>query len=156
MSSLLLWAFSSWGKGGYSPCSAGASHYSGLSRVEHGLWDARASAVAAHSLVAPRPVGSSQTKNQTHISCNGSQILNHWTTRAVPRHEVLLEQSCIFFLSEVRINIIDCDKLIHFITQTTFLKRKKIKNICLTQKKAVKEEREMTKKKRQMQRKWQK
>ena len=61
-----------------------------------------------------------------------------------------------FFLSEVRINIIDCDKLIHFITQTTFLKRKKIKNICLTQKKAVKEEREMTKKKRQMQRKWQK
>jgi len=45
-----------------------------------------------------------------------------------------------FFLSEVRINIIDCDKLkMHFvITHTTFLKIKKIKNICLTQKKAGK------------------
>ena len=126
--SLLLWALSSWGNGSYSSLQCiGFSLQWLLS-----LWSmgsgmlARTLVVAAHSLVAPRHVGSSQTKNRTHVSWNGSQIPNHWTTREVPRHEVLLEQSCFFFLSEVRINIIDHDKLkMHFIiTHTTFLSKK--------------------------------
>ena len=34
--------------------------------------------------VALQHVGSSQTRNQTHVPCTGRQILNHWTTRKVP------------------------------------------------------------------------
>jgi len=33
--------------------------------------------------VAPRHVGSSQTRDQTRVPCIGRQILNHWTTREV-------------------------------------------------------------------------
>ena len=32
-------------------------------------------------LVAPRHVGSSQTRDQIPIPCTGRQIVNHWTTR---------------------------------------------------------------------------
>ena len=32
-------------------------------------------------LAAPRHVGSSQTKGQTHVPCTGRQILYHWATR---------------------------------------------------------------------------
>ena len=35
-------------------------------------------------LVAPRYVGSSQTRDLTHVPCVGSWILNTWTTREVP------------------------------------------------------------------------
>ena len=41
-------------------------------------------------LVAPRHVSSSRTRNQTHILCIGRQILNHWTTRKVPGHHLLI------------------------------------------------------------------
>ena len=34
--------------------------------------------------VAPRHVGSSQTRDQTCVSSTGRQFLNHWTTREVP------------------------------------------------------------------------
>ena len=40
--------------------------------------------------VAPRHVGSSWTRNQTHVPCIGRQILNHQTTRAV--------QACLFYV----------------------------------------------------------
>ena len=36
-------------------------------------------------LVAPRHVGSSQTRARTHVPCNGRWILNHCATREVPR-----------------------------------------------------------------------
>ena len=35
-------------------------------------------------LVAPRHVGSSRTRDQTHGPCIGRRILKHWTTREVP------------------------------------------------------------------------
>ena len=35
-------------------------------------------------LVVQRHVESSQTRDQTHVPCIGSQILNPWTTREVP------------------------------------------------------------------------
>ena len=34
-------------------------------------------------LVAPQNVGSSLTRDQTHVPCIGRQTLNHWTTRGV-------------------------------------------------------------------------
>ena len=52
-----------------------------------------ASLVAEHKLqtrrlmglVAPRHVGSSQTRARTRVPCIGRQILNHCTTREAPR-----------------------------------------------------------------------
>ena len=40
-------------------------------------------------LLAPRHVGSSQTRAWTHVPCSGKQILNHRTTREVPDGYVL-------------------------------------------------------------------
>ena len=35
----------------------------------------------------PQRVGSSQARDQTHVSCIGRRILNCWTTRKVPGDE---------------------------------------------------------------------
>ena len=43
------------------------------------------SVVVAHGLVAPRHVGSSQTRDRTGVPCIARQIPNHWTTREAPR-----------------------------------------------------------------------
>ena len=40
-------------------------------------------------LVAPRHVGSSWTRAQTRVPCVGRRILNHCTTREVPRTSFL-------------------------------------------------------------------
>ena len=41
------------------------------------------SVVVAHGLIAPRYMGSSRTRNQTHVLCTHRWILNYWTTREV-------------------------------------------------------------------------
>ena len=46
-----------------------------------GVW---ASLVMAHDLVAPPHVGSSQTRDRTHVPGIGRWILNNCTTREVP------------------------------------------------------------------------
>ena len=43
--------------------------------------DAQAQYLWLTGLVAPRHVGSSQSRARTHVSCIGRQILNHCTTR---------------------------------------------------------------------------
>ena len=43
--------------------------------------DAQAQQLWLMGLVAPRHVGSSQTRARTHVPCIGRQILNHCTTR---------------------------------------------------------------------------
>ena len=74
-----------------SSCSAQASHCIGASR----LWSTgsrvhKASVVVAQRLlVAPWHVESSWTRDQTCIPHIGRQILNHWTTREVPRTVIL-------------------------------------------------------------------
>ena len=58
----------------------------------HGPLTVAASLVAEHrlqtcrltGLVAPRHVGSSQTRAQTRVSCNGRQIVNRCATREAP------------------------------------------------------------------------
>ena len=51
------------------------------------------SIVVTYSLVVTLPRGmwdlSFPTRDQTHILGTGRQILNHWTTREVPKYEVL-------------------------------------------------------------------
>ena len=51
--------------------------------AEHRLWGTWASVVVVHGLVAPRHVGSSQTRDLTCVPCIGRQILSIWATREV-------------------------------------------------------------------------
>ena len=67
-----------------SCCGAQALHVQLSVAVAHGLWSAQASVVVACGLVNPRHVGSSQTRDRTHVPCIGRRILNYWTTREVP------------------------------------------------------------------------
>ena len=60
---------------------ARASHYRGLSCCGAQAPDAPAQQLWLTGLVAPRHVGSSQTRARTHVPCIGRQILNHSATR---------------------------------------------------------------------------
>ena len=84
-------AFLSCGKWGLlSGCGAWASHCSGLSYCRAqtpGTWASVAAAPGARAQaqwlwimgsVAPWHVGSSQIRDQTHVSCIGRRILYHW------------------------------------------------------------------------------
>ena len=65
---------------------ARASHCRGLSRCGTQAPDAQAQWLWLTGLVAPRHVGSSQTRTRTRVPCIGRQILNHCATREAPRH----------------------------------------------------------------------
>ena len=62
-------------------CGARASHYRGLSYCGAQAPDAQAQQLWLKGLVAPRYVGSSQTRARTRVPCIGRQILNHCATR---------------------------------------------------------------------------
>ena len=61
--------------------SARASHYRGLSCCGAQAPDAQAQYLWLTGLVAPRHVGSSQTRARTRVPYIGRQIPNHCTTR---------------------------------------------------------------------------
>ena len=63
---------------------ARASHRRSLSRCRAQAPDAQAQQLWLTGLVAPRHVGSSQTRARTHVPCTGRQIPNHCTTREAP------------------------------------------------------------------------
>ena len=83
-------AFSSCGKWGplfiavRGPLTIVASPYRGLSRCGAQAPDAQAQQLWLTGLVAPRHVGSSQTRARTHVPCIGRQTLNHCATREAP------------------------------------------------------------------------
>ena len=60
---------------------ARASHCRGLSRCRAQAPDAQVQPLWLTGLVAPRHVGSSQTRARTHVPCIGRQIPNHCATR---------------------------------------------------------------------------
>ena len=60
---------------------AWASHYRGLSCCGAQAPDAQAQQLWLTGLVAPRHVGSSQTRAQTRVPCIGRQTLNHCAIR---------------------------------------------------------------------------
>ena len=60
---------------------ARASHYRGLSHCGAQAPDAQAQQLWLTGLVAPRHVGSSQTRARTRVPCIGRQTLNHCATR---------------------------------------------------------------------------
>ena len=65
-------------------CGAWASHYRGLSCCGAQTPDAQAQQLWLTGLVAPRHVGSSQTRARTRVPCISRQILNHCATREAP------------------------------------------------------------------------
>ena len=67
--------------GGFSCCRAGALGHAGLSCCS--VW---AQQLWYMGLVAPCHVESSQRRDQTHVPCIGSGILNQWTTGHVFGH----------------------------------------------------------------------
>ena len=60
---------------------ARACHYRGLSCCGAQVPDAQAQSLWLTGPVAPRHVGSSQTRARTRVPCIGRQILNHCATR---------------------------------------------------------------------------
>ena len=66
----------------------GHSDFSSRSRWAQKLWfpgsRAQATQLWRTGLVAPQHVGSSWTRDWTHVSCIGRWILYHWTTREAP------------------------------------------------------------------------
>ena len=63
---------------------ARASHHRGLSCCGAQAPDAQAQQLWLTGLVAPRHVGSSQTRARTRVPCIGRQIFNHCATREAP------------------------------------------------------------------------
>ena len=63
---------------------ARAFHYCGLSCCGAQAPDAQAQQLWLTGPVAPRHVGSSQTRARTRVPCIGRQILNHCATREAP------------------------------------------------------------------------
>ena len=81
-------------------------------------------------LAAPRHVGSSQTRARTRVSCIGRWILNHCTTREVPKISVLI--TILYYLQHA-LKYIKLFILVHF----PFLKSKQSFIVMPDQKKAV-------------------
>ena len=70
-----------WQEGATLHHSVQASHYRGLSCFGAQAPDAQAQQLWLTGPVAPRHVGSSQTRARTRVPCIGRQTLNHCATR---------------------------------------------------------------------------
>ena len=73
-----------------------ASHYRGHSRCRAQAPDAQAQQLWLMGLLAPRHVGSSQTRARTHVPCISRQILNHCATREALAHEIFVAAHGVF------------------------------------------------------------
>ena len=96
-------AFSSCGKRGPLFITVrGPLHCRGLSCCGAQAPDAQAQQLWLTGLVAPRHVGSSQTRARTRVPCISRQILNHCATREAPVNFLkncwVVFQSCCTFL----------------------------------------------------------
>ena len=74
---------------------ARASHYRGLSCCGAQAPDAQAQQLWLTGQVAPRHVGSSQTRARTRVPCTGRQTLNHCTTREAPIKGFIILQNAL-------------------------------------------------------------
>ena len=81
-----------WQAGATLHRGARASHYHDPSRCGAQAPDAQAQQLWLTGPVAPRHVGSSQTRARTRVPCIGRQILNHCATREAPRRLLMEEK----------------------------------------------------------------
>ena len=87
-----------------------ATHYRGLSCCGAQAPDVQAQQLWLTGPVAPRHVGSSQTRTQTRVPCIGRQILNHCVTREAPPF-CLKSDQFLFILIHSFLNILSFVKL---------------------------------------------
>ena len=80
--------------GGLSCCGAWTLGYLGSVVVEHGLQGAQAQ-LCCMGMVVPCHVGSSWTRDRTHVPCTGRWILNHQTTKEGEGNGTPLQYSCL-------------------------------------------------------------
>ena len=89
--------------GGFSCCGAWALECAGFSRC--GAWTqqlwltgsrAQAQQLWRTGLVAPRHVGSSQTRARTRVPCIGRRILNHCASREALQMCLTFSTGCLF------------------------------------------------------------
>ena len=84
----LRWLLLLWSTGSRHAASVVVTH--GLSSCRSRALERRLSSCGARAWVAPRHVGSSQTRDRTRVPSIGRQILKHCVTREVPfLHSVL-------------------------------------------------------------------
>ena len=74
-----------------------------LQQLQHTGSRAQAQYLWRTGLVAPQHVGSSQTRDRTHVPCIGRRILNHCATREVPTIPLFFS---FFFFKHLYQNII--------------------------------------------------
>ena len=86
---------------------ARASHCRGLSCCGAQAPDAQAQQLWLTGLVAPRHVGSSQTRARTHVPCIGRQILNHCATREALKNILKLEENLTREKERTKLSIIN-------------------------------------------------
>ena len=82
-----------WRAGATLHRGARASHHQGPSLCGAQAPDAQAQQLWLTGLVAPRHVGSSQTRARTRVPCIGRQTLNHCATREAPAPTFILEET---------------------------------------------------------------
>ena len=98
-----------WQAGATLHRGAPASHCHGLSCCGAQAPDAQAQLLWLMGLVAPRHVGSSQTRARTRVPCISRQILNHCATREahpllfIPINPTLVQTLCYFVLLQLSI-----------------------------------------------------
>ena len=103
-----------WQAGATLHCGARASHHRVFSCCGAQVSDAQAQQLWLTGPVAPRHVGSSQTRARTCVPCSGRQILNHCATREAPAQFligllVFLMLSCMSCLYILEINPLSVD-----------------------------------------------
>ena len=91
-----------WQAGATPHRGARASHHRGLSCCGAQAPDTQAQQLWPMGLVAPRYVGSSQTRARTRVPCIGRQILNRCATREAPPN--FYEEIKIEIFHEIWIN----------------------------------------------------
>ena len=82
-----------WQAGATLHRGARSSHYRGLSCCGAQAPDTQAQQLWLTGPVAPRHVGSSQTRARTRVPCIGRQILNHCATREAPVYQFLMHDT---------------------------------------------------------------
>ena len=103
---------------------ARASHCSGLSCCGAQAPDAQAQQLWLTGVVAPRHVGSSQTRARTRVPCIGRQTLNHCATREAPRKQYLRNIGIAFWYTNMFF-VTESDQLV--VQRSLPLKRKIMK-----------------------------
>ena len=80
---------------------ARACHYRGLSCCGAEAPDTQAQQLWLTGPVAPRHVGSSQTRAQTRVPCIGRQTLNHCATREAPLWVLIFCPLSVMWFSDI-------------------------------------------------------